>query len=443
MLSMSQPYKINARVHQNFSDWFRSIYPDAKGLSARNVTIGVTEDCTLRCTYCYQAHKNKKYISTEVTRKIVDSLFKDAEESDYLKIEESDAIILEFIGGEPFMAIDEINDFMEYFLFVAISKDHKWATNYVISITTNGTLYLTPKVQAFIDRFKDKISITITIDGNKQLHDACRVFPDGTGSYDIVEAAVKSHVSKFSNVNTKLTLAPDNIEYLVDAIKNLEDLGIRLIYANVVFEEGWENKHARVFYQELKKLADYFFTNYRYVTMFCSLFEEFIGKPSATSDDQNWCGGTGKMLAYDTQGKAYPCLRYMPFALESDRPDMSIGDVDSGISVKPNHQNIVKTLEVITRTSQSTDKCNTCQVGTGCAWCSAYHYDKFGDANKRATYICEMHQARVLANVYYWNTLYKMTHNEDLVFENNIPKEWALQIIDEAEFEMLNELTRR
>jgi len=33
--------------------------------------------------------------------------------------------------------------------------------------------------------------MTITIDGNKDLHDTCRLFPDGKGSYDIVHRAVE------------------------------------------------------------------------------------------------------------------------------------------------------------------------------------------------------------------------------------------------------------
>jgi hypothetical protein len=46
-------------------------------------------------------------------------------------------------------------------------------------------------------------------------------------------------------------------------------------------------------------------------------------------------------------------------------------------------------------------------VAKGCGWCSAYNYEEFGTINKRTTYICIMHKARVLANNYYWNKLYK------------------------------------
>ena len=43
----------------------------------------------------------------------------------------------------------------------------------------------------------------------------------------------------------------------------------------------------------------------------------------------------------------------------------------------------------------------------------------FGTANKRATYICKMHKARVLANYYYWNKLYQKLDMDDY-FELNL-----------------------
>lgn len=44
---------------------------------------------------------------------------------------------------------------------------------------------------------------------------------------------------------------------------------------------------------------------------------------------------------------------------------------------------------------------------------TAYNYAEFGTPNKRATYICKMHKARVLANYYYWNKLFKVENITD------------------------------
>lgn len=60
--------------------------------------------------------------------------------------------------------------------------------------------------------------------------------------------------------------------------------------------------------------------------------------------------------------------------------------------------------------------------------------------HSRATFICEMHKARSLANVYFWNTYYKK-HGMDKMFEMHCPKEWAVLIIGSEEYEMLKILS--
>ena len=76
-------------------------------------------------------------------------------------------------------------------------------------ICTNGTLYFDPKVQKFLDKYKQWLSVSISIDGNKELHDACRKFPDGSGSYDIVVKAIKDWREKTGEYPcSKITLSP-------------------------------------------------------------------------------------------------------------------------------------------------------------------------------------------------------------------------------------------
>ena len=74
--------------------------------------------------------------------------------------------------------------------------------------------------------------------------------------------------------------------------------------------------------------------------------------------------------------------------------------------------------------------------------CSAYNYQVFGTANKRATFICEMHKARALANAYYWNSYYRK-NNLPYQFHIFVPREWAEPIIGKEEYEMLLKLAEQ
>lgn len=182
--------------------------------------------------------------------------------------------------------------------------------------------------------------------------------------------------------------------------------------------------------------------NKLYETLYTSLFQETIGKTD--NNDINWCGGgSGVMLAFDSNGDIYPCLRFLPFALRFRSPDRyKLGNIDTGVLNTEESIAAKKEMDSLTRTSQSTEKCNNCPICTGCAWCSAWNFDLYGTVNKRCTRICPMHQARVMANAYYWNKLYRSLDMEDR-FELNIPKDWALEIIDEDEFNMLTALAKK
>lgn len=84
------------------------------------------------------------------------------------------------------------------------------------------------------------------------------------------------------------------------------------INANCVYEDGWKPIHATVFYDQLKKLADYILEHNLDMEndYYISLFEENFFHPKQPDDLENWCGGNGVMLAVDPDGIIYPCLRF-------------------------------------------------------------------------------------------------------------------------------------
>ena len=103
-----------------------------------------------------------------------------------------------------------------------------------------------------------------------------------------------------------------------------------------------------------------------------SLFKVNSNKPLLYSEDDNYCGGAGDMLAFDPDGIAYPCLRYMPSSLGDIKP-IIIGNTQ-GIYNTKETIDIYNKLKSVTRKTQSSDECINCPVASGCGWCSAYNY---------------------------------------------------------------------
>ena len=146
--------------------------------------------------------------------------------------------MLDFIGGEPLLAVELMDYFMQYFLWKAVTLNHRWAIHYMISISSNGTLMNTEAVRRFLTLYKGRASLGITIDGDKALHDACRRYPTGGPATTSWQAACGGQQIYGVSRVTKLTLAPANVQYRFGAKNLKESFDFSGVYANCVYEPG-------------------------------------------------------------------------------------------------------------------------------------------------------------------------------------------------------------
>lgn len=428
----------HALITPGYHDTAAKLYQHLNLDPAMEVTFQVTENCNLACSYCYQINKSPKRMSFDIAKRGVDLMLED---TDYINSRNRVAGILDFIGGEPLLEIDLMREIYEYFLKRTHELNHPWELRHRVSFCSNGILFMDDKVQAFIKKYLPTTSIAITIDGPEELHDACRRFPDGRPSHAIVESAVKYAVQEYGFNNTKITLSPENISHIGSLFRYIyEDLHITQIFANCTFEGPWTTEHAKIFYDKLIELSDYCYENDTYSKLAITLFNEddFVQNNYAETDE-NWCGGNGAMLAIGPDGLCYPCLRYMPSSLGTSVPPIVIGNVFDGLLTKPCEKCMEQKLKAMTATSQSTEECINCPIASGCAWCSGYNYQLYGELNKRCTEICVMHKTRALANAYYWNRFYEK-HHVNNVFENYLPDDEAIRIIGTEAYDKLIEV---
>lgn len=332
------------------------------GSTAQSLTFIVTEDCNLRCKYCYITHKaSNKKMNFSVAKKFIDYVLN----SEMIK---QHAVTLDFIGGEPLLEIELIDKICDYFKLKTYEMGISWYWNYRISICTNGVNYLDKRIQKFISKNKSKLSMTITIDGTKAKHDLQRVFPDGTGSYDVVKKNVDVWKNQFY-ASTKVTFASADLKYLKDSIIELWQEGIPEIAANVVFEDVWKEDDDKIFEEQLRELADYILENHLFDKYQCSLFDDSIGQPYTEDMLKLTSCGAGKMLAVGVDGKLYPCMRYCSYSL-NHQDEYVIGHVNTGIDYDK-----VRPFEAATFKLQSDEECINCKIASGCSFCQGFNYD--------------------------------------------------------------------
>ena len=264
------------------------------------------------------------------------------------------------------------------------------------------------------------LSIMVTIDGTQVLHDMNRVYKNSEkGSYNDVLRNIPLWQSQFERAGTKVTISHENISYIKESVLHLFSLGIHDVNINCVFEDVWKEGDDKRLEEQLIELADAIIDNDLYKDNTCSFFWENMGKPMDPKlFNENWCGA-GRMLSIDAAGNFYPCTRFAQYSLRNKKAWI-IGNVRDGIN-----KNRLRPFLTLDRCTQSSDECINCEVAEGCAWCQGENYDA-ADTNtifQRSTAICKMHKARVRANNYYWNKLYRkleLSSNLD-EFEGNRP----------------------
>lgn len=385
-----EEYKSENDLKTGFESW--------QSGRARSITFIVTEDCQLSCKYCYLIGKNNKgRMDFEIARKAIDYILSER------NIFNDPSVIWEFIGGEPFLEIELMDKICDYIKLKMFEEDHPWFNSYRISISTNGILYDSEKVQNFINKNIRHISMGISIDGTKRKHDMQRVYVNGRGSYEDVVKNIPLWLKQFPDGATKVTISSDDIPYIKESVLHLFNLGIKYVNINVVFENVWKNGDDKLFEEQLIELSNEIITNDIYNEFYCSFFDKIIGESTdPVIDNKNWCGA-GKMMSIDNEGNFYPCTRFAQYSLVN-REAIIVGDVNKGIDL-----NKLRPFLVLDRTTQSPQECIECEVGNGCSWCQGFNYDDADSDTifQRATYICKMHKARVRAKNYYWHILNK------------------------------------
>jgi uncharacterized protein len=361
------------------------------------VTFNITEDCNLRCKYCYELNKQKKDLSLSYAKRFIDLLLTDPDPIAVLGTEDEwilkQGLILDFIGGDALVRPHLVEDILNYFMYKSISLNHKWALRWRASISTNGTLFDEPYVKEFLMKFRENLCLGISIDGCPEIHNLNR-----DNSMDAILKNwnwYKAYAGK--NATTKSTLNKDSIPYLHKSLKFLHEyLGLQHINMNFIFEPMGETK------EDLDELDRQMASCVDYVLehkddLYWSMLDKgFMCGSYMRDPDDGWCG-SGAMPALGINGKIYPCFRFLPHTMSNRELDFHVGDLWNGFDHKERFQEVRNQ----TRKRISPQKCLDCPIESGCAWCIGGAYSESG-CFYRQTNICEAHKIQDKWAKIYW-----------------------------------------
>lgn len=175
--------------------------------------INIAHDCNLRCQYCFAGQGGygqwRMLMSFDVARRAVDFLIAHSGPREHCE--------LDFFGGEPLMNWHVVQQTIDY----VHKQEKKHGKKIKMSLTTNGLLLDKEKVKYLTD---NHISLILSLDGRKEMHDRMRPGVHGEGTYDEIVKNLQYCVAnrKGEEYYVRGTFTRYNMDFTTDVIDMID-----------------------------------------------------------------------------------------------------------------------------------------------------------------------------------------------------------------------------
>lgn len=337
------------------------------------VTMLLTNDCNLACSYCFESNKGKDYMPKEMALDILKATYNVVDPM-------AGIFTLNMFGGEPLMNWETFKAVCDYVLENNLKIR--------ITATTNLTL-LTDEMIDYIDELS--IPILVSVDGIKEVHDKHRC-----NSFDKVIENMKKLIDRDLGylIEARMTVAPDTAKYMYESVKMLVDLGINNI-ANVPASDlDWDAQSIQDYKDNYEKILDMYIdilndeTNKRNISLY-KVDQALNLALEPIKEDTSMCNiGNPRWVIVDWKGDIWPCPDY-PTTDNVDLIAGKIGNFYTGVDeTKVDPKPMVATYEL--------ERCKGCEAISICkSGCPYENYTKNGKFNEPTIGYCTLQKAFV------------------------------------------------
>lgn len=337
------------------------------------VTMLLTNDCNLACSYCFESNKGKDYMPKEMALDILKATYNVVDPM-------AGIFTLNMFGGEPLMNWDTFKAVCDYVLENNLKIR--------ITATTNLTL-LTDEMIDYIDELS--IPILVSVDGIKEVHDKHRC-----NSFDKVIENMKKLIDRDLGylIEARMTVAPDTAKYMYESVKMLVDLGINNI-ANVPASDlDWDAQSIQDYKDNYEKILDMYIdilndeTNKRNISLY-KVDQALNLALEPIKEDTSMCNiGNPRWVIVDWKGDIWPCPDY-PTTDNVDLIAGKVGNFYTGVDeTKVDPKPMVATYEL--------ERCKGCEAISICkSGCPYENYTKNGKFNEPTIGYCTLQKAFV------------------------------------------------
>ena len=192
----------------------------------RNLMLYLTEDCNLRCSYCF-VEKRPKKMSLETAlgalRWVVKPQISGFESS----------VEVTFFGGEPFLELDLLEE------LIRAARD--LPKRITFAATTNGTI-AGPRVERILK--EGNVRLLVSLDGDERGNEARKTLA-GKSSYPMVTRNLPQLLEWTPSLIVRTTFHPGNLD-LLGQVRHILELGAKSIALAPVVEADWNGSEQKL-----------------------------------------------------------------------------------------------------------------------------------------------------------------------------------------------------
>lgn len=268
------------------------------------VIFRISNACNLDCTYCYDKN-NHKHINKENENILnnMDIIINNLSKLCYNKDTVSKII---FHGGEPLIINADIYEML-------IQRILKEIPNVKFSIQTNGTLMTQKHMEIFK---KYNVKIGISLDGYNEEMNCCRIYSDGTNSFNTVMKKIRQLKEENIDYGIIMTLSNGILGHEKELYKFISENKIRcnIRPAFSCGSEDYTVMNSKQYFEFFRNIFDIWIEDKEGIelTQIREIYEQFakVLKPNCRIGD---CATSGNcflnFISLDVEGNLYSCNR--------------------------------------------------------------------------------------------------------------------------------------
>jgi len=345
----------------------------------KSVCLHIAHDCNLRCGYCFAGTgdfgHDRGFMSKEVAERAVEFIIENSGPRIHSEID--------FFGGEPLMNMDTERHAVTY----VRRREAETGKKFKLTLTTNGVL-LNDEITQYLN--DNNISLVLSLDGRREVHDNIRPFANGTGSYDMVLKNVTKAIQSRNDQNYYLrgTFTAQNLDFAADVLDMADQGCTQLSVEPVVSKDSkyaLTKEHLPKLFAEYDKLAQEYLKRKKNGNGFDFFhFNVDINNGPCVAKRLSGCGAGHEYFAVTPDGDLYPCHQFV------GRDEFLLGNVFDGVK-NTELPNTFRQTHVLTKT-----ECRECWARYYCGGDCHANAQLFNDTiDKPYEMGCELQKKRL------------------------------------------------